>query len=262
MKRIELNIRLPHAKCVGKKVSTLVLLASLSLITLSASTAFAQKKYSKTFPTRKNITITLNNRSGAITVEGWDKSQIKLTADMETPTAKVTPRVDDNGLVIDVVQENQGRGDVGSVNFKLYVPYESSVDIETRYGDLTVNNVQGSSVRAHVTAEGNITLTQIRSSAVMARNLSGDILFDGELLAGGIYTLQSTGGNINIRIPENSAFQLVATAPGDRAIVLGPFAGQGLSFIGDRRKVVGNVGDARASLSVKNQRGTISFIRR
>jgi hypothetical protein len=95
----------------------------------------------------------------------------------------------------------------------------------------------------------------------MAKNVSGDILFDGELLGEGIYTFQSTVGNINIRIPENSAFRLVATAPAASNITLGTFANSGLSYIGGRR-VVGNVGDARASLSIMNQRGNISFIRR
>ena len=241
----------------------MLIMASLTLITLSsASTVFAQKKFSKVFPARKNISISLNNWSGAITVEGWDKEQIKISADMEAPTAKITPQIDDNGLVIDVVRDNQGRGDIGSVNFKVYVPFDSSVDLETRFGDLTVNNVKGSTVRAHITSEGNITLTQISSSFVMAHNVMGDILFDGELLSGGIYTLQSTAGNINIRIPQNSAFNLVAMAPNTREITLGPFAGSGLSYIGDRRKVMGNVGDARAKLSVINQRGSISFIRR
>lgn len=244
-------------------MSAILILVSLSIFTFSASTTvFAQKKFSKVYPSRGNITITLNNWSGAISVEGWDKNQIEIKADMEAPTAKVTPKIDDNGLVIDVVRDNQGRGDIGSVNFKISVPFDSSVDIETRIGDLSVNNVQGSTVRAHVTSEGNITLTQIRSSHVMARNVTGDILFDGELLAQGIYTLQSSGGNINIRIPENSAFQLVATAPMAGDITLGPFAGSGLSYIRDRRRVIGNVGDARASLSVTNQRGSIVFIRR
>lgn len=263
MKTVKTNIRLPRARCTGKKLKAILLLASLSLFTISAaSTAFAQKKFSKNFPARKNITVVLNNWSGAITVEGWDKPFIEIKADMEAPTARVMPQVDDSGIKIDVVRDNQGRGDVGSVNFRIRVPIDSSVDIETNYGDLTVNNVRGSTVRAHVSSEGNITLTQIRSKHVMVHNVMGDILFDAELLSEGIYTLQSTVGNINIRIPENSAFNLVASAPATRDIALGPFAGSGLSYISDRRKVTGNVGDARAKLSIVNQRGSISFIRR
>lgn len=263
MKTVEMNIRFPYARCTGKKVRAILIMVSFSLFTLTAaSTAFAQKKFSKTYAGGKNVTITLNNWSGAISVEGWDKNQIEIKADLEAPSARIIPRQDDNGITIDVVRDNQGRGDVGSVNFKISIPVDSSVDIETNYGDLAVNNVKGSTVRAHVTAEGNITLTQIRSKSVMAHNIMGDILFDGELLPEGIYTLQSNDGNINIRIPENSAFNLNAIAPNTRGITLGPFAGSGLSYNDDRRKVTGNVGNARANLSIRNQRGSISFIRR
>ena len=263
MKPIKMNTYLPHAGCMSKKIGALLIMASLSLFVLSTSTVvFAQKSYSKKFPARGNITITLNNWSGAITVEGWDKNLIEIKADMEAPTAHVTPRVDENGMVIDVVRENQGRGDIGSVNFKISVPFDSSVDIETRIGDLSVNNVRGATVRAHVTAEGNISLTQITSQNVMAHNISGDILFDGALLPQGVYTFKSMEGNINIRIPENSAFQLVAIAPRGGEITLGPFAGSGLNYIRDKRRVYGNVGAANATLSVTNQGGSIHFMRR
>lgn len=237
-------------------------MASLFVLFSAFTTAFAQKKFSRTFSSGKNVTITLNNRSGAISVEGWNKDLIEIKADMEAPSARIIPRQDDNGITIDVVGDNQGRGEVGSVNFKISIPVDSSVDIQTNWGDLTVNNMRGSMVRAHVTAEGNVTLTQIRAKVVMAHNIMGDILFDGELLPEGIYSLQSNDGNINIRIPENSAFNLIATASNTRGIILGPFANSGLSYVGDGRRVSGNVGNARANLSITNQRGSISFIRR
>lgn len=263
MKPVEMKIRPPRSRCRSVNTSVVLITAALSLLILSTATAAsAQQKFSKTYQARKNISIHLSNWSGAITVEGWDKNQIRITADMEAPTARITPQINNDGLAIDVVRDNQGRGDVGSVNFKIYVPYDSSVDIETRIGDLSVNNVEGAMVRAHVSSEGNISLTQIRSPLVMAGNVTGDILFDGELLSGGVYTLLTTGGNINIRIPENSAFRLSASAPMTQDITLGPFATSGLSFIGGKRKVVGNVGDGKAFLSVTNQRGSISFIRR
>ena len=98
-------------------------------------------------------------------------------------------------------------------------------------------------VRAHITLEGDIQLTDIRAFIVQAENIMGDILFDGELMPGGSYDIKSIQGNINILIPDKSAFRLVATAPLTRSIALGSFAHPGLSFVSDGRKVVGNVGD-------------------
>lgn len=237
---------------------------ALAIVVFGSSvlSVYAQGKFSKTYPARKNIRVHLTNWSGPISVEGWQRNEIKITAIMEAPEARFTPQLSTDGLEIDVVRENQGRGDVGNVSFKIYVPFDTTVDIETRFGDLNVRNVNGGMVRAHITSEGDIELTNIRSPLVMAENVAGDIFFDGDLLGGGVYTFMSTVGNISIRIPADSAFSLVATAPMSRNITLGSFSTAGLRVVNDGRKVIGNVGDGRAALSVTNQRGNISFFRR
>ncbi len=75
-------------------------------------------------------------------------------------------------------------------------------------GNLNVSNVRGSLVRAHISSEGDITLTNIASTAVAAENVIGDIFFDGTVQAEGNYRFTSTRGNINLRIPFNSSFQI------------------------------------------------------
>jgi hypothetical protein len=74
--------------------------------------------------------------------------------------------------------------------------------------------------------------------------------------------LQTYKGHINIRIPIDSAFQLVATAPSSRSITLGSFTGAGLKFNGDGRQVTGSVGGGGASLTVNYYQGAINFFRR
>jgi DUF4097 and DUF4098 domain-containing protein YvlB len=60
-------------------------------------------------------------------------------------------------------------------------------------------------VRAHVSTEGDIELTNITASQVVAQNTIGNIFFDGEFSTGGTYEFKSTKGDITIRIPGNSA---------------------------------------------------------
>jgi hypothetical protein len=258
-----MKIRLPGVRYQTLTARLLLLLAAFAVLSFStALNTFAQKSFSRTYPARSNVRLIVINWSGAITVETWDRSEIKISAKMESPAARFTPQMSDTGLKVDVVNANRGRGDIGAVNFKIQVPVNSTVDLETKRGDITVRGVQGSMVRAHVTLEGDIELTDIRAVMVRAENITGDILFDGDLLSGGSYDFQSMQGNINIRIPQDSAFRLVATAPLTRSITLGSFAHPGLNFISDGRKVVGHVGDGRASLNIINQRGRISFLRR
>jgi DUF4097 and DUF4098 domain-containing protein YvlB len=129
-------------------------------------------------------------------------------------------------------------------------------------GNLNVSNLRGGLVRAHISSEGDITLTNISASNVAAENVIGDIFFDGEIQSGGNYRFISTRGNINLRIPFNSSFKLVATAPSTRNISLGIFAGGNMRFVGDGRRVIGQSGDGSAIITITNQRGSISFIRR
>ena len=246
------------------KTKTTILLLTVVFFFVSASPAAAQKKFAKSYPAGKNVRLQLTNRSGTVTVEGWDKAEVKIIASMESSATNIAPQsLDDGTVYINLVKDNQGRNDaLGYVNFTIKVPYASSVDIETRMGNLNVSNVRGRLVRAHISSEGDITLTNIESGAVAAENGIGDIFFDGELQSGGNYRFTSMKGRINLRIPFNSSFRLVATAPSTRNIALGAFSGANMNFVSDGRRVVGRVGDGSATLTVTSQRGSISFIRR
>ncbi len=247
---------------LAKTKTTIVLLSVVFFFASAAATQVsAQEKFSKTYPASRNVRLQLTNRSGTVTVEGWDRPEVKISAYMESPAATVEPQNLSGRIYINLVEANQGRN-VGDVNFTIKVPFSSSVDIETRMGNLNVSNVRGTLVRAHISSEGDITLTNINANVVSAENIKGDIFFDGNFLPDGSYHFTSTSSNINLHIPFDSSFRLVATAPSTRGILLGAFAGGNMNFVGDGRRVVGTVGDGSATLTVTSQRGSISFIRR
>ena len=241
---------------------TTILLSVVFFFALFAGEATAQKKFSRNFPAGQNVRLQLMNRTGTVTVEGWNRAEINITAILEAPAATIVPQSLSGTIVINLVRDNQGRNEVGNVNFTIRVPYSTMVDIETKIGNLNVTNVSSGLVRAHISSEGDITLTNIISSAVSAENVIGDIFFDGEILENGNYRFSSMRGNINLRIPFNASYRFVATAPSTRNISLGPFANSNTSYLGDGRRVVGRLGDGSATLAVTNQRGNIAFFRR
>jgi len=239
--------------------------AACLLILLAAGTvadAAAQKRFTRTYPAGQNVRLQLLNRSGTVTVEGWNRQEVSISAFLEAPAASIEPQSLSGTIYINLVRDNQGRPDVGSVNFLIRVPFESFVDIETKIGNLSVTNIRGGLVRAHITTEGDITLTNIEADNVSAQNGIGDIFFDGVFQPNGNYRFASISGNINIRIPLGSSFRLVATAPSTRNISLGSFSGENLRFVSDGRRVAGTAGDGSATLTITNQRGSISFFRR
>ena len=247
-------------------VSTIYRVRNLSafpviLIALIVSgSAFGQQRVSRQYPAGKNVRLELKNVSGTITVETWQKDEIRITADMENRKATFNPRPTETGLVLDIAGDNRGR-DVGDMNFKIQVPARSSVDLETRSGQITVNNVQGELVRAHIWTSGDITLSGINAARVFATNTSGDIYFDGEFASGGTYEFKSGKGSITLRVPANCGFRVVATAP-NKEIKMGPFWHEGMKTMAEGRRIIGDVGDGRASVTVTNYQGNINFLRR
>lgn len=232
----------------------------LILLTPLTGSVFAQQRLSRNFPAGKNVRLELRNISGTITVETWDKDEIKITADMESRKATFNPRQTESGLVIDIVGDNRGK-DVGDMNFKIQLPARSSVDLETRSGQIRVSNIHGELVRAHIWTSGDIELSNINAARVFATNTIGDIYFDGEFASGGTYEFKSGKGNITLRLPANCGFRLVATAP-TKSIKMGPFWHDGMKLMGEGRRIVGDVGDGRSSVTVTDYQGTINFLRR
>jgi len=231
------------------------------VIVASAASGLAQQRMTRRYPAGKNVRLELRNLFGTITVETWDRDEIKLTATLESPSARLSPRQTESGVCVDVVGDNRGRGDVGDVNFNVYVPADSSVDLETKRGQITVSNIHGGLVRAHVSSEGDIILSGISAARVFASNTMGDIFFDGKFASSGTYEFKSSQGNITLRIPADSAFSLVAWTP-TKQLAMGPFWNASMKSAGDGRKVTGDVGNAQAKVSVTNFRGNISFLRR
>jgi len=243
---------------VRSKIGLVVCVFTALALTASVQ---AQQRFSKRYPTGKSVSIVLKNISGTIKVESWNRDEVKLTAVLDSPKANVTPRQTGDSLIVDVRADNRGRGDVGDVNFTLQVPVNSSVDLQTMRGQITVTNIRGNMVSAHVSLEGDINLIGISSSQVFAQNGIGDIYFDGEFARGGTYRFQSNKGDIQIRIPADSAFNLEASAP-NRKIGLGPFWNDRIRSMGEGRKYVGDIVDGRSKVIVTNFQGSITFLRR
>ena len=253
--------RRPFARGRRSRLSLALAILSALLIASSGGEAFAQRSVTQKFRARRNVRLQLTNLSGTVTVEAWNRDEIKVTAETYSPAARITPEQSDDALVIDVRRDNRGRGDVGDVNFRVMVPVNSAVDIETKQGQITITGVRGSMVRAHVWLSGDIELSGIGANRVIAENTTGNIFFDGEIAGGGKYEFKTMQGDVTLRIPADAGFSVMAAAPHTRRIDMGAFASPSLN-LGDGRKIYGNVGEARASITVFNQRGAITFLRR
>lgn len=120
-----------------------------------------------------------------------------------------------------------GAGNVHSVSGNVDVLGAAGTDINLVSGDVTVENILGDAylktvsgdvkatkVKGSVEVEsvsGNLELMDVSDAkSVTGKSVSGDITYAGTILAGGNYELTAHSGNVEIRIPANSAFDLEA----------------------------------------------------
>jgi hypothetical protein len=245
-----------------KPVNILSAVFSILVVITASSFVLAQQKLSRRFPAGKNVRFELRNVTGTITVETWDRDEILVTALMDNRKATVNPRMTEAGLVIDIVGDNRALGDVGDINFKIQLPARSSVDLETRQGQINVHNLQGDLVRAHIWTSGDIQMLGVNAARVFASNVEGNIFFDGEFIAGGTYEFKSGRGTISLQLPASCGFHVVATSSVKR-ISMGPFWDERrMKLLSEGRRITGDVGDGRASVTITNYQGDIQFFRR
>ena len=112
----------------------------IGVVLAASGTAIGQRRFSRSYPAAQNVRIHLINRSGTVTVVGWDRQEVAITASLDAPAAAIMPQNVEGTIFVNLVRDNQGR-DVGNVNFNIRVPYTASVDIETLIGNLNVTNV-------------------------------------------------------------------------------------------------------------------------
>ena len=155
-------------KLLNKKTTIFLLSVVFFFVPATQQEILAQKKFSKTYPASKNVSLQLTNRTGTVEVEGWNKDSVQITAVMEAPAAYIVPQSLSGTILVNVIKDNQGRNEVGNVNFYIKVPYYSSVNIETVMGNLKVTNIAAGFVRAHIASDGDITLTNISAASVSA----------------------------------------------------------------------------------------------
>ncbi len=132
---------------------------------------------------------------------------------------------------------------------------KGDVDLTTVSGNITASRIKGS-IDAETTS-GPISLTEIvEPKTVRAKVLSGKIIYDGQIAAGGKYSFESLSGSVSLTIPAASGFDLEAeTFSGsistDFAVTM-----QGKI---DRKEIRGVVNNGGAALRIKAFSGSIDI---
>src|ERR1700737_728483 len=284
--------------------SLLSALAAGVFLASAAPLPAATQRFEKHFPVKGRPVVILQNvANGRIEVKSWKNSEVVVAGTqasnkIQIDTEQADARIDINAIVLDA----SAPPDQLEANFQLTVPEETELQLRTQtglvyveqvMGDMTLQGVAGDvhlkEVSGYIvvrTTGGSLVCTQcagkldfnsVSGSAQVLQpgltnvtlfTMSGNILFDGDFIRTGIYTMKSGKGTVEVHFSGNDSFDLKAqTATGSvdnqAEAYLKPDS-HGVRHIASRftKGLFGTVGSGLAKVELSSYSGTIRILKR
>ena len=156
------------------------------------------------FPVGDHPTIVINNPYGFVHVQaGGPANSVIVQTDQEEHegVAPLIQQTKDDMLTISVDSE----GDAPQVDLTVMVASEANLTVQTRDGDIEVDNVNGQ--LSLTSYSGSITASQVTLEGTSTlQDNSGSISFDGAIAPNSTSLFQTSSGSIDVTLPQDSSF--------------------------------------------------------
>jgi DUF4097 and DUF4098 domain-containing protein YvlB len=277
--------------------------AGLFFLTATPATG-ATQHFEKHFPVKGHPVVCIHNiGNGRIEVKSSKISEVivagtQASSKVTLETENAGDRIDVSANIVDVTaQPNETE-----VNFQLTVPEETELELKTQtgliyveqvMGDMTLQSVAGDvhlkEVSGYIvvrtthgslvcaqcagkldfnSVSGNAQLLQPALTNVNLFTTSGNILFDGDFIRTGIYTMRSGKGTVEVHFSGNDSFDLNAqtatgTVDNQAEAYLKPDS-HGMKHMASRftKGLFGTVGSGLAKVELSSYSGTIRILKR
>lgn len=184
--------------------------ALVTIWLVASVAAWAGESVDRTFPVTADVDVEIENVSGSVEVEVWDRNEVRVVAELGDDTEGLDIQAEADEIRIEVeVPEHSGRWRSRDINseIKVWVPAGASVDVETVSADIEVRGVNGDidleSVSGDIDADGEPATADMSTvsgsiefsgarTAVDAETVSGTIRLDG--VAGRVDAATVSGG--------------------------------------------------------------------
>jgi DUF4097 and DUF4098 domain-containing protein YvlB len=176
------------------------------LLLLAVLTTAAFQDTDTTIAVRAGSRLNLDNFDGAVTVTTWNKSSLRVQASHDEDTRV---EVDVRGTTVGV----RGRSRYGppEVEYRLTVPADMSLEINTHSGDVEIDGTRGE-VQVQ-TVEGRITVSG-GTGRVSLSSVEGEVLLSN---ASGRINISAVDGSVTVRGAKGGDLQVSAV---DGAVIL------------------------------------------
>ena len=197
----------------------------------------------KTLNVGNEPTIIIVNYSGSISVEGGPNKVVTIIGIRHSENVEIDTEAGPNRVrVTSHVLDKLATAENTVVDYELYVPETSNLEIRSNMGDVAVRNIRGqvsvdvveaavkvADVEGYInacslgrksvevtqskgtiqatTVIGDILLDQLESDNVKANSTLGNITYKGNFMGGGSYNLSSTDGQISVICDEEASVE-------------------------------------------------------
>src|SRR5688500_2431672 len=174
------------------------------------------EKFEQSYPLSKNGNVSVSNVNGSITVEAWDRDEVRLEAtkigDSKESLADVDIKVESTADSFSVEADYRGwktnekrsenRHRKLEVEFRLSVPRGAVLnEIETVNGSVTVSNF--TNVTKISAVNGNVTASNLRGAANLS-TVNGQVTADFDRVEGtSKIDLSTVNGQVNLVLPSD-----------------------------------------------------------
>jgi DUF4097 and DUF4098 domain-containing protein YvlB len=266
--------------------------------------AATSQRFEKHFAVKGHPVVCIHNvANGRIEVKSTKNSEVivagtQASAKVSLETENVGDRIDVSANILDVAAEPADL----EVDFQLTVPEETELELKTQtgliyveqvMGDMTLQSVAGDihlkEVSGYIvvrTTNGSLVCAQcagkldfnsVSGSAQLLQpgltnvtlfTTSGNILFDGDFIRTGIYTMRSGKGTVEVHFSGNDSFDLKAqtatgTVDNQAEAYLKPDS-HGVKHMASKftKGLFGTVGSGLAKVELSSYSGTIRILKR
>ncbi len=231
------------------------------------------ERFEQTYPLKASGRVSVSNVNGSITVETWDRAEVKLeyvkTADTKENLAEVEIRIDarQDALSVETDYDDLNRRNSGGrknfgklqVEYRLLVPRNAVLD--------QIATVNGS---VNITGAGNMTKASSVNGAVRATNLRGAAELEtvngmveadfNDLQAGSRISLNTVNGTVSLTIPSDANATVKAdTLNGNITNDFGLPVRKG-EYVG--RDLYGRIGSGDVRIKLESVNGSLSIKRK
>jgi DUF4097 and DUF4098 domain-containing protein YvlB len=287
------------------KAGVLPLLAAGVFLWPASFVSAATRNFEKHFSVSGHPVVVIQNiGNGRIEVKSWKNPEVVVTSSEVSDKVNIdTEQADERIDVTAMILDSSAPANELQANFQLTVPEETELQLKTQTGliyveqvrgDMTLQSVAGDVHLKEVTGyivvkttngslvctqcagkldfnsvSGGAQLLQTGFTNVNLFTTSGNILFDGDFIRSGIYTMKSGKGTVEVRFSGNDNFNLRAQT------ATGTVDNQAQSFLKPdqhssmfhrasqfTKSFFGTVGSGLAKVELSSYSGTIRILKR